>query len=120
MQVETVAGQPTQLLVMWQPPVTSNGVITYYTIFCFESNKDPMQDGFSDEGSGTEADMTFGSQFQNSTNNVTVLGSEMSAVVGGLDPYSGYDCVVLASTSIGEGPPSSYVFGLTDQSSKVI
>ena len=113
-QVETISGQPNELLVTWQPPATPNGLITSYKTFCFWSEKGPTD--ISDEsGSGTDTAMNI--TFENSISNVTVLGSEISAVVGGLDPYIRYDCVVIASTLIGEGPPSYFASGVTDQSS---
>ena len=118
-QVDTISGQPNQLLVTWQPPVTPNGLLTYYKAFCFESEKGPMEDISNDNGTGIEVDMASSNiTFEDSTSNITVLGSELSAVVGGLDPYTRYDCVVIASTVIGEGASSYFVSGVTDQSSK--
>ena len=108
-QVETIAGQPNQLLVMWQLPDTPNGLITDYTVYCF---------GSDENGSNTERVTTPSSiLFQNSISNTTVDGSESSAVVGGLDPYTAYDCSVVAYTSVGDGEPSSVESGVTDQSS---
>ena len=118
-QVETVAGQPNQLLVMWQPPDTPNGLIMDYTTYCFESENEPKQDASGDNGAGAEGSMASNSiPFQNSTSDVTVLGTETSTVVGSLDPYTRYSCVVIAYTSIGEGRPSSTASGVTDESSK--
>ncbi len=117
-QAETISGQPNQLLVTWQPPSTPNGVITSYKTFCFRSEKGPT-DVSDNGGSGTETIMNI-TTFEDSISNITVLGSELSAVVGGLDPYIRYDCVVIASTLIGEGPPSYFVSGVTDQSSKLL
>ena len=110
-----ISGQPNQLLVTWQPPDTPNGFIIDYKTFCFRSEKGPT-DVFDDGGSGTETLMNI--TLEGSISNVTVLGSELSAIVGGLDPYIRYDCVVIASTLIGEGPPSYIASGVTDQSSK--
>ena len=108
-QVETIAGQPNQLLVMWQLPDTPNGLVTDYTVYCF---------GSDENGSDTERGTTPSSiLFQNSISNTTVDGSESSAVVGGLDPYTVYDCSVVAYTSVGDGEPSSVESGVTDQSS---
>lgn len=115
-QADTIAGQPNQLFVTWQPPDTPNGLITGYTVFCFKSEDG---DSPSKNGSRREDDPTPSSNlFEDSVSNITVLGSEMSAIVGGLDPYIIYDCTVIAYTSIGEGDPSSYESGVTDQSSK--
>ena len=100
---------------MWGPPDTPNGLVTNYTALCFESKDEPTLTTSGDDGSGNDMTPLF---LQNSTSTVRVLGSEMSAVVGGLNPYTHYDCTVVAYTSVGEGSPSSFVSGLTDQSSK--
>ena len=117
-QAETISGQPNQLLVTWQPPAIPNGLISSYRTFCFRSEKGPT-DISDDSGSGTETVM-MNITFEDSISNITVLGSELSAVVGGLDPYIRYDCIVTASTLIGDGPPSYFVSGVTDQSSKLL
>lgn len=109
-QVETVTGQPSQLSVSWQPPLTPNGLLTGYTAYCIESPDDEVY------GSGPPSVFPF----QNITSNATVLGSESSTVVDGLDPYTTYDCFVTAYTLIGEGEPSYAASGTTDESSKLI
>ena len=38
---------------------------------------------------------------------VTTSGDVTEATVMGLPPFTNYDCYVTASTSVGEGPPSS-------------
>ena len=116
-QAEKISGQPNQLLVTWQPPDIPNGLIISYKTFCFRSEKGPT-DVSDDGGSGTETVMNI--TFEDSISNVTVLGSELSAIVGGLDPYIRYDCVVIASTTIGDGPSSYFASGVTDQSSKLL
>ena len=103
-----VAGQPNQLLVAWQPPMTPNGLIVGYTAYCFESRYDRVN------GSGSA------SSSQNITSYVSALGSDTSAIVGGLSPYTRYDCFVTAHTSIGEGEASYAISGITDESSKLI
>ena len=111
-EVDTVAGQPSQLLVSWQLPETPNGLITNYKIFCYKS-----EDSSSSGGSGTKQDTP--PSYHDSVSNKTVFASETSAVMGGFDPYTRYDCIVVAYTSIGEGEPSTVESGVTDQSSKV-
>ena len=120
-QAEMISGQPNQLLVTWQPPATPNGLITNYMTFCFESEKGPTED--ATDGPETDADMTSPNitlNFEDSASNVTVLGSELLAVVSGLDPYTRYGCVVIASTMIGDGPSSYFASGVTDQSSEFL
>ena len=113
--VNTVAGQPSQLLVTWQPPDVPNGVVSEYRVFCFESMR--AQD--SSDGSGEDYDITPTSiPFQDSVSNTTVLGNELSAVMGGLNPYTRYYCTAIAYTSAGEGEASIFVSAVTDQSSK--
>lgn len=106
---------------MWEPPDAPNGLITNYSAFCSESKYErtctPATLG--DDGSGTE-DVMAPAIFQNSTSNVTVRGNETSAVVDDLDPYTCYDCIVVAYTSVGEGSPSSFAYGLTDQSGTLL
>ena len=115
-QLDTVEGQPNQLLVTWQPPDTPNGLITEYAVFCFKAEDG---DSSSENGSKSEGDPTPSSNLlEDSVSNITVLGSEMSVTVGGLESYTLYDCTVIAYTSIGEGESSSYESGVTDQSSK--
>ena len=113
--VNAIAGQPNQLLVTWQLPDVPNGVVTEYRVFCFESMR--AQD--STDGSGEDYDVTpMSISFQNSVSNATLLGNESSAVMGGLDPYTRYDCTAVAYTSAGEGEASTFVSAVTDQSSK--
>ena len=123
-QAETVVGSPNQLLVLWQPPETPNGRITEYTAYCFESYRDANEDGSGDLGSGIESDVLSPSAipFHSNAGSTTVLGNETSAIVSGLDPYTRYDCIVIAYTSIGEGEPSSFPFvsGVTDESSGLV
>ena len=35
-----------------------------------------------------------------------VGGEETQVIVGGLQPFTNYDCSMTANTSVGEGPPT--------------
>ena len=113
--VATISGQPNQLLVSWQPPRVPNGQLTEYMSYCFEpTSRELFGDGYDFKNDSTPSNIPY----EDSVSNNTVLGSEMSAVMGGFEPYTEYYCVVVASTSIGTGMPSPLVSGVTDQSSK--
>ena len=114
-QVDTIGGQPNQLLVTWQPPDTPNGLITEYAVFCLESENEGIESGTDDNTTTfTSSDL-----FEISASNVTVLGSDMSAIMGSLDPYMLYACTVIGYTSVGEGDASTFASGVTDQSSEL-
>ena len=120
--VTTIVGSPTKLLISWFPPAEPNGVILFFNIFCvtvnsFESGSgdvgSPMEPHFSGSGSG---DLSGGK----SKNVITeiVPGNSTRKVVSQLIPYTEYECVVSANTSIGEGENSSVAMGWTDEFGK--
>lgn len=116
-QVGRISGQPNQLLIIWQPPTTPNGMVISYTAYCFESSEDEVYgSGYLGEANRMPSSLMY--PLENITSNVTVLGSESSAVVSGLDPYKRYACFVTASTSVGKGEPSYAASAVTDESSK--
>lgn len=111
-QIEMVVDQASQLLVMWQPPLTPNGIIIQYTVYCYVGYQAlVINDSHLSNGSGSGDEDIIG--------NITVTGSTLSAIVDGLKPYTNYDCFVTAFTSIGEGETSSLVSGTTYESSKL-
>ena len=94
---ETVADSPRNLRVSWQSPEEPNGVITMYTVYCYQANSSP--------------------------DNITtaiVAGTDLEAIVGGLTPYTFYHCNVTANTSVGEGPFSKTTTGRTDESGNLV
>lgn len=116
-QVGRISGQPNQLSIVWQPPTTPNGMVISYTAYCFESSEDEVYgSGYLGEANRMPSSLMY--PLENITSNVTVLGSESSAVVSGLDPYKRYACFVTASTSVGKGEPSYAASAVTDESSK--
>ena len=118
-QVGRISEQPNQLSIVWQPPTTPNGMVLSYTAYCFESSEnDVYGSGYLGEANMMPSPIML--PIENITSNVTVPGSELSAVVGGLDPYKRYACFVTASTSVGEGEPSYAASAITDESSKSI
>ena len=118
-QVGRISGQPNQLSIIWQPPTTPNGMVISYTAYCFESSDDEAYgSGYLGEANTMPSRIVL--PLENITSNVTVVGNETSAVIGGLDPYKRYACFVTASTSAGEGETSYAVSAVTDESSKLI
>jgi hypothetical protein len=90
---ERVRDSPRKLRVSWQSPAEPNGVITLYTVYCYQTN--------------------------GSTDNITTAvaaGTDLEAIVEGLTPYTFYNCNVTANTSIGEGPFSKTTTARTDES----
>ena len=117
-RVGRISGQPNRLSIFWQAPTTPNGVIVSYTAYCFESSNDEIYgSGYLGEANRLPSPVML--PLETFTSNMTVPGSESMAVVGGLDPYKRYACVVAASTSVGEGEPSFAVSAVTDESSKL-
>ena len=109
----TIAGSPTALQVMWNPPAEPNGVILSYTIVCYESTTD------SDSGSGSGMQMSglLPIELLNKTLIFTVVsGNQSQATVTGLMPYTYYECYVTANTSVGAGNASIIQLSRTDES----
>ena len=82
-------GEPNELLVSWTAPESPNGVILNYTIYCNDSE---------------------------SVETTVASGSDRSAVVLNLTPYTYYDCYATANTTVGEGDSSSVKSAQTDES----
>ena len=97
-QTERVQDSPNELLVSWQSPAEPNGVITSYKVYCSKSNSSNDDD--------------------NSLATKVVNGDATETAIGGLTPYTYYDCYVTANTSIGEGNTSETTTARTDESSK--
>lgn len=92
-------------------------MVISYTAYCFELSEDEVYgSGYLGEADRMPSSLVY--PLENITSNVTVPGSESSAVVGGLDPYKRYACFVTASTSAGEGETSYAASAVTDESSK--
>jgi hypothetical protein len=92
-------------------------MVISYTAYCFESSEDEVYgSGYLGEADRMPSPLMY--PLKNITSNVTVPGSEITAVVGGLDPYIRYACFVTASTSVGAGEPSYAASAVTDESSK--
>jgi hypothetical protein len=87
--VSRINGEPHKLLVTWSAPVTPNGVIINYSVYCNNSE---------------------------SVEATTVCGCQLAAVVMNLTPFTYYDCNVSATTSAGEGESSSKKSAQTEES----
>ena len=110
----TVMGYPTRLLVVWDPPVDPNGIILFYTVYCYE----PLFG--SGDGSGNDMSLLPSDTSSNISISAIVPGSSLEATVMGLIPFTVYECYVTASTSIGEGYSSNTFPARTDEFSKPV
>ena len=96
------AGSPTQLSASWSAPIPKNGIITGYSMYC-----------------NTSANQSYPEQVIGSnmpTIRSVVYGTTLAIMLTGLNAYTQYSCYVTASTSVGEGSPSTIVTVQTAQS----
>ena len=108
--IQSIAGSPTELLVMWDPPAEPNGVILTYTVYCYVLANDSL----ASESFLLPLDsiVTMMPSF------TQVPGNQTEVVVVDLVPYTDYFCFITANTSIGESNSSNIVFNRTDESGK--
>ena len=97
-QTERIQDSPNDLLVSWQCPAEPNSVMTSYKVYCSKNNSSTNED--------------------DSLATKVVNGDATETAIGGLTPYTYYDCYVTANTSIGEGNTSETTTASTDDSSK--
>eukprot|EP00731_Ephydatia_muelleri_P034346 Em0056g5a len=92
-----------KLLIIWTPPVSRNGIITAYSVYCnpSESQENPVH--------------LIG---RNASTIKVVVNETTSAIVLDkyLNPDTQYECYVTATTSAGEGAPSERVTTRTSES----
>ena len=105
--VKTIVGSPTELLVTWDPPAESNGIILIYTVYYYSLNISENQ---------IFSNLTI----QSPLDHVQVLSNETSAFLVDLTPYTFYGCQITANTSAGEGNFSLFKFNITDESGKYL
>ena len=105
LSVSTVPGSHNQLSASWSPPITKNGIIIAYTIYC-----------------NTSASLAYPEQVMGPnvpTVRSVVNGTTLAATFStGINPYSQYDCYVTANTSVGEGTPSPIITTRTSESGR--
>ena len=104
-QLTPVEESSTQLQAMWLPPEPANGEIIAYTIYCRISLEQMYEE------QRPEMENIFTEQFSND-------GSELSAMINGLLPFTNYDCYVTAGTSVGEGSQSNNSTARTSEAGK--
>ena len=113
--VSRVIGSPLNLFVTWTSPFEPNGVIASYTVYCYKPTPG-LGNGtqqYSGGGSGMQQpDIGDESMYVHTI----VPGNETQAVVTGLEPYTTYNCYVVANTSAGAGNPSFARAATTDES----
>ena len=103
--VLSIAGSPTELLVSWDPPAEPNGIILSYTVYCYDLPVEEYQ---------LLSNVIITSQPEHKK----MPGNETEIVLVNLTPYYLYSCLVTANTSVGEGNASSIHFNITDESGK--
>ena len=113
--VSRIVSSPLDLLVTWTSPSEPNGVIESYTVYCYKptTNFGNGTQQYSESGSGMQQpDVRDESIYAHTI----VLGNETQATVTGLEPYTTYNCYVVANTSAGAGDPSFAHAATTDES----
>jgi hypothetical protein len=55
-----------------------------------------------------------------STETRSLTTTDTSLTVTSLTPYTTYECIIAAFTSIGQGPPSSIILVQTEQTSRFL
>ena len=99
-------GSPYQLFAFWSQPLTKNGIITAYTVYC-----------------NTSASQAYPEQM-NGPNVATVRsvlsGTTLVATISGFIAYTKYECYVAANTSVGGGNYSNVATARTDEAGEII
>ena len=96
---------PTALSTNWSVPITKNGIITGYTVYCNTS------------ASQAYPEQVIGPNIP--TIRSVVNGTTLAVTFNtGLNPYTQYSCYVTANTSAGEGSLSVIVFARTVEAGK--
>ena len=110
-QVLSLAGSPTELLVTWDPPAEPNGILLSYTVYCYVLSNDSI------------TSQPFLAPLDTLVTTmpiyIEVPGNQTEAVMEDLVPYTYYFCLVTANTSIGESNSSSIQLNRTDESGKL-
>ena len=113
--VSRAIGSPLNLFVTWTSPSEPNGVIEFYTVYCYKRTAHLGNGTQQYSGSGTgmrQPDVGDTSMYAHTI----VLGNETQAIVTGLEPYTTYNCYVVANTSAGAGNSSFAHSATTDES----
>lgn len=105
---DQIRDSPNELFVSWEHPLEPNGIITSYSVYCYEAYDSEIGSAYSSE----ERDFL-------EEPLVTVPGGVTEAVVTELIPYTFYNCYVTANTSAGEGNASDSTTARTDESGTV-
>lgn len=105
-----------ELLVTWEPPAEANGILTSFSVYC---NEKSFSSGFG-PGSGMEMALVPDNNMTDVSFYVVVPGNQSEAIVAGLTPFTDYECLVTANTSVGESNTSISVSARTDESGKAV
>ena len=111
-----VLGSPLNLLVTWTSPSEPNGVIESYTVHCYKPTLDLGNGTQQYSGGMRQPDIHDESMYAHTI----VPGNETQAIVTDLEPYTTYNCYVVANTSAGAGDPSFAHSATTDESGECL
>ena len=111
-----VLGSPLNLLVTWTSPSEPNGVIESYTVHCYKPILDLGNGTQQYSGGMRQPDIHDESMYARTI----VPGNETQAIVTDLEPYTTYNCYVVANTSAGAGDPSFAHSVTTDESGECL
>ena len=111
-----VIGSPLNLFVTWTSPSEPNGVIESYTVYCYKPTLDLGNGTQQYFGGMRQPDIRDESMYAHTI----VPGNETQAIVTDLEPYTTYNCYVVASTSAGAGNPSFAHSATTDESGECL
>ena len=103
-EVTRVTESSMQLFASWSAPELRNGIITKFTVYC---RKSEVQSYIEQQPAG----------LNNPFMEQSVTDGKASSVrfVTNLEPFTGYDCYVTATTSVGEGEQSNNDSARTDE-----
>ena len=99
--IQQIPNSPTELLATWATPMTLNGIISNYTVYCRNSSTQMYSEMIPSDDEFTSFDTT--------DSPVTEL------TLTDLMPFTMYDCYVTATTGGGESQPSNMDTARTDE-----
>ncbi|KAL5503422.1 hypothetical protein EMCRGX_G010370 [Ephydatia muelleri] len=101
--LSSVSGSPNQLSASWTSPATLSASITAYKVYCSTSASQAFPEQVIGSNTPTNRSIVDGATFH-------------VAFSTGLNPFTQYDCYVVASNAYGEGASSVVITSRTDQS----
>ena len=99
-------GSPYQLFAFWSQPLTKNGIITAYTVYCNIS----ASQAYPEQMIGPNVPIV----------RSVVSGTTLVVTISGFIAYTKYECYVTANTSVGGGNYSNVATARTDEAGEMI